>query len=81
MMSAVLRAERRLGFTPSKEVLEYARKLTEQKMRAKELPEDYLPLLYEDVIVETYSMAYINAMGELNRREKRCALFAIASPA
>lgn len=70
MMSAESRAERRLGFTPSEEVLEYARKLTEQKIQVKELPEDYFPLLYEDVIVETYSMACINAVGELNRRKK-----------
>lgn len=61
MMSAVSRAEKRLGFTPHEEVLEYARKLTEQKIRVKGLPEDYFPLLYEDVIVETYSMACINA--------------------
>lgn len=60
MMSAVLRAEKRLGFTPHEEVLEYARKLTEQKIRTKGLPEDYFPLLYEDVIVETYVMASIN---------------------
>ena len=70
MKSAASRAEKRLGFAPSEEVLEYARKLTEHKIQVKGLPEDYCPLLYEDVIVETYSMAYINAMGELNRRKK-----------
>lgn len=76
MMSAVSRAEKRLGFTPHEEVLEYARKLTEQKIRVKGLPEGYFPLLYEDVIVETYSMAFINFIGEQNRRCKECALSA-----
>jgi len=76
-MSAVSKAEKRLGFTPSKDVLEYARKLTEQKIRVKGLPEDYFPFLYEDVIVETYSMAIINAIGEQNRRCQECAKFAI----
>ena len=77
MMSAVSRAisraEERLGFPPHEEVLEYARKLTEQKIQAKGLPEDYFPLLYEDVIVETYSMAFINFIGEQNRRCQECA--------
>lgn len=73
MMSAVSRAERRLGFTPHEEVLEYAREVTEQKIRAERLPEDYFPWLYEDVIVETYSMAFINAIGEMNRRCQECA--------
>lgn len=76
MMSAVSRAisraEERLGFPPHEEVLEYAKKLTEQKIRVKGLPEDYFPLLYEDVIVETYSMAFINAIGEQNRRCQEC---------
>lgn len=73
MMSAVSMAEKRLGFTPHEAVLEHARKLTEQKIGAKGLPEDYFPLLYEDVIVETYSMAFINFIGEQNRRCKECA--------
>lgn len=73
IMPAVSRAEKRLGFTPNEKVLEYARKLTEQKIRAKGLPEDYFQLLYEDVIVETYSMAFINAIGEQNRRCQECA--------
>lgn len=76
MKSAELRAEKRLGFTPGAEVLEYARKLTEQKIRVKGLPEDYMPLLYEDVIVETYMMAAINTAGDLNGRVRECATFA-----
>ena len=67
---AISRAEERLGFPPHEEVLKYARKLTEQKIQAKGLPEDYFPLLY--VIVETYSMAFINAIGEQNRRCQEC---------
>jgi hypothetical protein len=37
------------------------------------LPEDYFQFLYEDVIVETYSMAFINFIEEQNRRCKECA--------
>lgn len=73
---AISRAEKRLGFTPHEEVLEYARRLTEQKIKAKGLSEDYFPLLYEDVIVETYSMVFINFVVEQNRRCQECARFA-----
>lgn len=70
MMSAVSRAKERLGFLPSDEILEYAKKLTAHKMLVKGLPPDYGPLLLEDVIVETYMMAAINIAGEKNRRRK-----------
>lgn len=60
MMSAVSRAEKRLGIRIPEDLLERAEKLTDQKMKVKGLPEDYRELLLEDVIVETCFMEAIN---------------------
>lgn len=50
MKSAVLRAESRLGIEVPEDLLEKARRLTDQKMKVKGLPEDYREPLLEDVI-------------------------------
>lgn len=59
-MSAVSRAEERLGIKIPDDLLERAEALTDRKMEAKGLPSDYRELLLEDVIVETCVMAAIN---------------------
>lgn len=60
MMSAVSRAEARLGIRVPDDLLERAEKLTDRKMEVKNLPPDYRELLLEDVIVETCMMEAIN---------------------
>lgn len=60
MMSAVSRAEARLGIQVPEDLLEKAESLTDRKMEVKGLPEEYRELLLEDVIVETCIMAAIN---------------------
>ena len=60
MKSAALRAESRLGIEVPEDLLEKARRLTDQKMKVKGLPEDYREPLLEDVIVETVFMSAIN---------------------
>lgn len=59
MMSAVSRAEARLGIQVPEDLLEKAESLTDRKMEVKGLPAEYRELL-EDVIVETCIMAAIN---------------------
>ncbi len=60
MMSAVSRAEARLGIQVPEDLLEKAESLTDRKMEVKGLPAEYRELLLEDVIVETCIMAAIN---------------------
>lgn len=60
MMSAVSRAEARLGTRVPEDLLEEAESLTDRKMEVKGLPAEYRELLLEDVIVETCIMAAIN---------------------
>ncbi len=60
MMSAVSRAEARLGTRVPEDLLEEAESLTDWKMEVKGLPAEYRELLLEDVIVETCIMAAIN---------------------
>ena len=60
MMSAVSRAEARLGIQVPDDLLEKAESLTDRKMEVKRLPAEYRELLLEDVIVETCIMAAIN---------------------
>lgn len=60
MMSAVSRAEARLGIQVPEDLLEKAESLTDRKMEVKRLPAEYRELLLEDVIVETCIMAAIN---------------------
>lgn len=60
MMSAVSRAESRLGIQVPEDLLEKAESLTDRKMEVKGLPAEYRELLLEDVIVETCIMAAIN---------------------
>ena len=60
MMSAVSRAEARLGIQVPEDLLEKAERLTDRKMEVKGLPAEYRELLLEDVIVETCIMAAIN---------------------
>lgn len=60
MMSAVSRAEARLGIQVPEDLLEKAKSLTDRKMEVKGLPAEYRELLLEDVIVETCIMAAIN---------------------
>ena len=60
MMSAVSRAEARLGIQVPEDLLEKAGSLTDRKMEVKGLPAEYRELLLEDVIVETCIMAAIN---------------------
>lgn len=60
MMSAVSRAEARLGIQVPEDLLEKAESLTDRKMKVKGLPAEYRELLLEDVIVETCVMAAIN---------------------
>lgn len=60
MMSAVSRAEARLGIQVHEDLLEKAESLTDRKMEVKGLPAEYRELLLEDVIVETCIMAAIN---------------------
>lgn len=60
MMSAVARAEKRLGIKVSENLLREAEELTNQKMKAKGLPEDYEDLLLEDEIVDACIRAAIN---------------------
>lgn len=60
MVSAVSKAEERLGIRVPDELLAKAKMLTSRKMEAKGLPPDYEELLLEDVIVETCIMAAIN---------------------
>ena len=60
MMSAVSRAEARLGVRVPKYLLEEAESLTDRKLEVKGLPAKYRELLLEDVIVETCIMAAIN---------------------
>ena len=63
MMSAVSRAEARLGIQVPEDLLEKAESLTDRKMEVKGLPAEYRELLLEDVIVETCIMAAINGRG------------------
>lgn len=60
MMSAVLRAEARLGIRVPEDLLEKAERLTDRKMEVKGFPPEYRELLLEDVIVETCVMEAIN---------------------
>ena len=60
MMSAVSRAEARLGIQVPEDLLEKAESLTDRKMEVKGLPAEYRELLLADVIVETCIMAAIN---------------------
>lgn len=60
MMSAVSRAEARLGIQVPEDLLEKDESLTDRKMEVKGLPAEYRELLLEDVIVETCIMAAIN---------------------
>lgn len=60
MMSAVSRAEARLGIQVPEDLLEKAESLTDRKMEVKGLPAEYRELLLEDVIVETCIMVAIN---------------------
>lgn len=60
MMSAVSRAEARLGTRVPEDLLEEAESLTDRKMEVKGLLAEYRELLLEDVIVETCIMAAIN---------------------
>ena len=60
MMSAVSRAEARLGIQVPEDLLEKAESLTDRKMEVKGLPAEYRELLLEDVIVEPCIMAAIN---------------------
>ena len=60
MLSAVSRAEARLGIQVPEDLLEKAESLTDRKMEVKGLPAEYRELLLEDVIVETCIMAAIN---------------------
>ena len=60
MMSAVSRAEARLGIQVPEDLLEKAESLNDRKMEVKGLPAEYRELLLEDVIVETCIMAAIN---------------------
>lgn len=60
MMSAVSRAEARLGVRVPEYLLEEAESLTDRKLEVKGLPAEYRELLLEDVIVETCIMAAIN---------------------
>lgn len=60
MMSAVSKAEARLGIQVPEDLLEKAESLTDRKMEVKGLPAEYRELLLEDVIVETCIMAAIN---------------------
>lgn len=60
MMSAVARAEGRLGHKVPEELLAEAKRLTAQKMAVKRLPGGYSELLLEDEIVDAYTRAVIN---------------------
>lgn len=60
MMSAVSRAETRLGIRVPEDLLEKAEQLTDRKMEVKGFPPEYRELLLEDVIIETYVMEAIN---------------------
>ena len=60
MMSAVSRAEVRLGVRVPEELLEKAEQLTDRKMESKGFLAEYRELLLEDVIVETCVMEAIN---------------------
>lgn len=60
MMSAVSKAEARLGIRVPEDLLETAEKLTDRKMEAMGHPAEYRELLLEDVIVEICFMAAIN---------------------
>lgn len=60
MMSAVSRAEARLGVRVPEDLLEKAVQLTDRKVEAKGFPPSYKDLLLEDVIVETCVMEAIN---------------------
>ena len=60
MMSAVSRAETRLGIRVPEDLLEKAEQLTDRKMEVKGFPPEYRELLLEDVIIETVFMAAIN---------------------
>lgn len=60
MKSAVSRTEKRLGFTVPPNILEEAERLTDQKMRVKNLPAGYEDLLLEDEIVDACMRAAIN---------------------
>lgn len=71
MMSAVLRAEERVGGQVPSYLIEEAIALTKRKMEVKGLPPDYEPLLLEDEIVEACFRQ------EINRRWYKCALFAV----
>ena len=60
MKSAIARAEKRLRIRVPENLLQEAKELTAQKMRVKELPEDYEDLLLEDEIVDACIRAVIN---------------------
>ena len=60
MMSAVARAEKRLGAQVPEYLLAEAERLTAQKMAVKRLPEGYAGLLLEDEIVDAFTRAVIN---------------------
>lgn len=70
MMSAVSRAEARLGIRIPENLIEEAQMHTERKMLVKGFPESYAELLLEDEIVDACMRAVING------RYAECAMFA-----
>lgn len=60
MVSAVMRAERRLGIRVPEDLVQEAEELTAQKVKIKGLPESYADLLLEDEIVDACIRAVIN---------------------
>ena len=67
MMSAVSRAEQRLGIRVPEDLAEEAVALTKRKMEVKGFPPEYEELLLEDKIVEACLRCAIN------RRYCECA--------
>lgn len=67
MMSAVSRAEQRLGIRVPEDLTEEAVALTKRKMEVKGFPPEYEELLLEDEIVEACLRCAIN------RRYWECA--------
>ena len=67
MMSAVSRAEQRLGIRVPEDLTEEAAALTKRKMEVKGFPPEYEELLLEDEIVEACLRCAIN------RRYWECA--------
>ena len=60
-------AERTLGFVIPRSIAEEVLSFAKFKLKIIEMPDNYLPLLYENELTDYFMRLAINQRGELNR--------------